>query len=67
MNEVIKVKAYTRYAIYVKADINFVSSQTTSDIRNSTSKRDKVISDIYYVYSSPTSEKYFLMIKIIND
>ena len=57
MSEQIKVKAYTRYAIYVKADINFASNyEFDNNIRNSTSKRDKIISDIYYVYSSPKSE-----------
>lgn len=55
ISEIITVKPYTRYAIYVKADITF-ASQFDNRSMHTSFENDRVISDIYYVYSFPASK-----------
>ena len=54
----ISAEPFTRYAIYVKADITHDSRwETGSNYFRSSIRLDKVISTIYYVYSLPARKK----------
>lgn len=57
----INAEPFTRYAIYVKADLTYDSRwETNKELFRSSIRFDKVISTIQYVYSLPAREDTFL-------